>query len=223
MALGDRIRRNIAHVSADERRRFRNAIVELNSRLYPDGVSKWVKQDQIHQATRNWIDHGGGHGADNHSHMDIHGQPVFLPWHRELCNRFELLLREVDPELSLHYWNWTEDPRQASDGAGGMVNLFTPSFMGAPLGAVKDPFNGFPSITRAVGYGRNAPEPTHTNTDLEIINSTSRVSQPEQWKTLREKIERAPNHNSMHEYIGGSIGNPHTAFEDPFVFCFILT
>ncbi len=218
MALGDGKRRNIAHVSAEERRRFRDAIVELNSMLYPDGVSKWVKQDQIHQATRDWVGHGDGHRGDSHHHRDIHGQSVFLPWHRELCNNFELLLREVDAELSLHYWDWTEDPRQASDGSGGKVNLFTPNFMGNSLGVVREPFEGFPSITRVVGYGRTAPVPTGANDDREIIESTDGVDQGEQWKTLRRVIEQPPNHDRMHQYIGGTIREAHTAFEDPFVF-----
>ena len=218
MALGDGVRRNIAHVSTDERRRFRDAIVELNSRLYPDGVSKWVKQDQIHQATRDWIGHGNGHRGDHHRHRDIHGQSVFLPWHRELCNRFEVLLREVDAGLSLHYWDWREDPRQASDGSGGKVNLFTPSFMGDSLGVVREPFVGFPSFTRVVGYGQTSPFLPGTDTDEDIINSTDRLDQGEQWKTLREKIEQVPNHDSVHNYIGGSIGEGHSAFEDPFVF-----
>jgi hypothetical protein len=35
MALGDGIRRNIAHVSPDERRRLIDAFVKLNEKLYP--------------------------------------------------------------------------------------------------------------------------------------------------------------------------------------------
>src|SRR5215471_9494510 len=122
--LGDRIRRNIATVSKEERDRLRDAILALQQKLYPGaktdpipgGVSYWFKQDEIHD---------GSH---------VHFCPAFLPWHRELVNRFEAMLREIDPELSLHYWDWTQDPTNAPDSAGGFVNLFTPDFMGNAFG-----------------------------------------------------------------------------------------
>jgi hypothetical protein len=93
--IGDGIRRNILTVSAAERQRLRNAILALQQKKYPGnrtdsppgGVSYWFKQDEIHQATH------------------VHGGPEFLPWHRELVNRFEQSIREIDPELSLHYWD----------------------------------------------------------------------------------------------------------------------
>jgi hypothetical protein len=115
MALGDGIRRNIMTVSAEERHRLRAAIIQLNHRFFPGtrtdfpagGVSYWFKQDEIHQATH------------------VHGGPAFLPWHRELTNRFEAMLREVDPALSLHYWDWNQDPHP----------LFAPDFMGSPDGS----------------------------------------------------------------------------------------
>jgi murein L,D-transpeptidase YcbB/YkuD len=72
--VGPIIRRNIAMVSQAERNKLRDAILELDRRTYPDGVSLWDKQDQIHQATH------------------VHGGPAFLPWHRELVNRYEALL-----------------------------------------------------------------------------------------------------------------------------------
>ena len=200
MPIGDGVRRNIAHISTEERMRFRDAVVELNSRYYPDNISKWVKQDRIHQATH------------------VHGGPAFIPWHRELCNRFEQLLREADGELSLHYWDWTEDPRRAGDGAGGTIDLFTPEFMGAPDGKVDAPFNDFPSFTRDVANGKVAPVPPGTDTDLAIVNSTNGYPQAKQWKVFREKLEGEPNHSTIHGYIGGSIQALHSAFEDPFVF-----
>ena len=104
---------------------MRDAFIELARRLFPGvrtdvptgGVSWWFKQDEIHQATH------------------VHGGPEFLPWHREIVNRLEDMLREVNPNLSLHYWDWTQDPRaipnaRLADGATGTLNLFTSAFMG---------------------------------------------------------------------------------------------
>ena len=125
MALGDGIRRNIASVDPTERALLRDALIKLNQRFFPGsrtdsipgGVSWWFKQDEIHQATH------------------VHNRPEFVPWHRELVNRLEEMLRQIDPRLSLHYWDWTQDPRaipnaNLSGGTTGTLNLFTPSFMG---------------------------------------------------------------------------------------------
>src|SRR5262249_41005461 len=84
------IRKNVARVSENERARLKDAFLTLNKvnypgkkedfpQLPPGGVSYWFKQDEIHDGTH------------------VHFCPQFLPWHRELCNRFEELLREVDP------------------------------------------------------------------------------------------------------------------------------
>jgi Common central domain of tyrosinase len=122
MALGDGVRRNIAHVRPAERALLRDALVELNNRVYPGirtdpvpgGVTWWFKQDEIHAATH------------------VHGGPEFVPWHRVMVNRFEALLREINPQLSLHYWDWTQDPRaipgaNMGGAATGTLNLFTPT------------------------------------------------------------------------------------------------
>jgi hypothetical protein len=41
----------------------------------------------------------------------------------------------------LHYWDWTTDPR--ATGPGGLVNLFTPRFMGNANGDAGPPFQNF--------------------------------------------------------------------------------
>lgn len=51
------------------------------------------RQDEIRQATH------------------VHGVTEFLPWHREIVNRLEEMLRQINPQLSLHYWDWTQDAR----------------------------------------------------------------------------------------------------------------
>ncbi len=111
MALGDGIRRNIMTVSTDEQNRFVDAIKKLNQQfVFPGdrtefpagGVSYWFKQDEIHQATH------------------VHKVPSFLPWHRELINRFEAMLRQADKDLSLHYWDWNQDISQLFPLFGSM-------------------------------------------------------------------------------------------------------
>jgi hypothetical protein len=212
----DPIRKNLAHISADERRAFINAILAINNKHYPDGVSEWYKQDQIHQATH------------------VHGGASFLPWHRELLNRFEKLLQQVDSSVALHYWDWTTDPRASSDGAGGQVNLFTVDFMGSASGPAGAPIAGVLDNNGALAGSRNATgneaDPPQqitrnlrqgappVNTDAHIVDSANSVTNAEQWSTFRRILESRPNHNSIHGWIGGTIGPGHTAFEDPFVF-----
>jgi hypothetical protein len=214
------IRRNVATLSQAEREQFREALLQLDkSKFYPDGVSFWDKQDAIHQSTH------------------VHNGPAFLPWHRELCNRFEKLLQEVDPDVALHYWDWTTDPRNSPDGVGGTVNLFTNTFMGSPSGRAGTPLDTFDNggvfvgsrqdtgnpadapqaIVREVGAGApNLLTIFGFRVDADMLTVGNALPQSKQYKAFREAVENM--HNSIHGYIGGTIGNAHTAFEDPFVF-----
>lgn len=228
MALGDGIRRNVATVSSEERQRLRDAILSLNRMFFPGarddtpiagGVSFWFKQDEIHQATH------------------VHRGPAFLPWHRELCNRCEAMLRLVDPLVSLHYWDWTTDPRRCPDGRGGLVNLFTSGFMGSARGPagepwlsggfyapMADPFrsDAFRPPGAPPGPNQNPADPPRT---LERgVSNGSPPSQPSDedivaaatFPQMRALLEQ--RHNAMHGYLGGTVGQPHLSFRDPLVF-----
>lgn len=221
MPMGDGIRRNLAKISQEERNRLRDAFIELNRRFYPGnrndipagGVSYWFKQDEIHQSTH------------------VHAFPpwrgiAFLTWHRELCNRLEVLLRKVDSVLSLHYWDWTTDPRNSPDGSGGSVNLFSPNFMGSASGLAGEPWLGAgfynPNASPDRDSSSNPVDPPRTLSrsagagipDLEW--SVASIIGVETFPEMRDRLERA--HNRAHGYIGGTIGDPHTSFRDPFVF-----
>jgi hypothetical protein len=207
MPLGDGVRRNAATVSVEERERLRNAFVALDSIPYPDGVSHWDKQNQIHQATH------------------VHGGPSFLSWHREICNRLEDLLRAVDPTLSLHYWDWTTDPRNTTGG----LNLFTPAFMGNSSGNVGTPFQNFETtegdqndpgtihtlIWRNVNAGN--PGAPAVSSDNALVTTGNTGANASQFPAFRLAVEGA--HNGIHGYLGGTVGgDAHFAFHDPFVF-----
>ncbi|MGY2116640.1 hemopexin repeat-containing protein [Nocardia gipuzkoensis] len=199
MALGDFVRRNVAEVSQNERTRLRDAFVALSeTKRYQDGVSYWDKQNQIHQMTH------------------IHGGPNFLPWHRELCNRLEMLLREVDPFLSLHYWDWTTDPTSDVPGA----ELFAPEFMGSADGDAGMPFDEFES-TEGGGHDliwRNVkPGLPPVPPDTSLVTAGDASPEADQYLQMSVALEEMA-HNVAHDYIGGTIGQPHFSFHDPFVF-----
>ena len=208
MTIGDGIRRDIAKISDAERNRFISAIVKLDTTKYfPDGVSYWDKQEDIHK---------NAHFAG----VDVHAGPAFIAWHRVIVNRLEQLLREVDPALSLHYWDWTTDPRST---AGGRAALFTPAFMGnsnGDAGHLLDSFestedaelgNGHNKIWRTVGAVAANPDGTpNIASDATILAGTN-------FQSFGSLLKNA--HDSVaHSYIGGTISNPHYSFHDPFVF-----
>jgi len=227
MALGDGIRRNIASVEPSERALLRDALIELNHRYFagsrtdpiPGGVSWWFKQDEIHQATH------------------VHGGAEFVPWHREIVNGLEAMLRAVNPQLSLHYWDWTQDPRSipgANLGSGttGTLNLFTPDFMGyggssqAPIG---DPWSGAGFyVPGADNYRSTNPFDSVNNNPAdpprEVVRSVG--GSPEtvvvdtatlghtDYQDMADALEIS--HDSMHGFV--NMGGQHTSFRDPFVF-----
>lgn len=221
MALGDGIRRNIANVDPAERALLRDALVALNSRHFPGsrtdpipgGVSWWFKQDETHQSTH------------------VHGGPEFLPWHREIVNRLEAMLREINPQLSLHYWDWTQDPTDIPNGnlgggATGTLNLFTPDFMGhggsnmAPIGEPWESAgyyvpganphrdsSGNPADPPELVQRRVSGSPASQSGDDDIVAAPD-------YQTMRELLE--PVHDSMHGFV--AMGGQHISFRDPFVF-----
>jgi hypothetical protein len=238
MALGDGIRRNIMNVTQQERDRFRDAIIALNNKFFPGArtdfpaghVSYWFKQDEIHQATH------------------VHGTPAFLPWHRELCNRFEAMLREVDPDLSLHYWDWNQDP----------TPLFNANFMGSAQGDVGAPwlaaglYNPNPnppdnfrdnSVHGLQDRSGNTSYELHSNPadPPQTLTRNTQAGAPPVgtnnfdgalWATDADfvDINQTPDfphldnlmqghaHFHAHDWIGGNLGDPHMSFRDPFVF-----
>ncbi|WP_344222664.1 tyrosinase family protein, partial [Kribbella sancticallisti] len=221
MALGDGIRRNVASVRPAERALLRDALVELNNRLYPGdrldsvpgGVTWWFKQDEIHQATH------------------VHGGPEFVPWHRVIVNRFEQLLRAINPQLSLHYWDWTQDPRAitgANMGAGatGTLSLFTPDLMGyggSVPAAIGEPWlsagyyvpgadphrdaSGNPADPPLMVMRHIAGTPADPADDSGVVSA-------DDFAQMATRLELV--HNAMHGFV--SMGGQHISFRDPFVF-----
>ena len=150
-------------------------------------------------------------------------------------NRFEALLREVDPTLSLHYWNFTQHPTQAPQAGGGTLNIFDSTFMGSASGEAGEPWKS------SNFYNSNMPnrsdDPTAANNNPydppAIITRSVQTFDPNNPGSSRQdEIDAALNestyptfrlkleiiHNAAHGFINGTLGDPHTSFRDPFVF-----
>ena len=209
------VRRNFAHLTPAEQQAYVNAVRQVDLLTYADGVSYWDKQDQIHQGTHN------------------HNGPSFIPWHRELCNRYEKLLQQVDPSVALHYWDWTQDPRNADDGAGGTVALTTNTLMGTASGTVAGTLaplhNGDVLAGSRDATGNPADPPRAIKrfcvagapgvaSDNAIVTGSDGLPQAQQWADFRVALESA--HDTAHVFfgVGSNIRDPHKSFEDPFVF-----
>jgi hypothetical protein len=208
---GDGIRYNLASLPFDEQLRFRNAVITLHQKyVFPDGVSGWFKQDEIHQATH------------------VHRGPAFIPWHRELCNRFEQLLRdEADPLVSLHYWDWTENPEPKLLGPNGILGA-SQGTVGSPWDILhnKGIFRGSRADTGKASdppqtierfVGRDAPVSFAPRDEYIVTFGDDDPTERNHWYHFRRELEDW--HDAAHGCIGGNISiGRHTAFEDPFVF-----
>ena len=227
MALGDGIRRNISDVDPTERALLRDAFVQLNQRFFPGtrtdspaagGVSWWFKQDEIHQATH------------------VHHGPGFIPWHREIVNRLEEMLRQINPQLSLHYWDWTQDPRNIPNanlggGTTGNLNLFTTNFMGyggAASASIGEPWlsAGYyvPGTPNDRDVTINPADPcadvfrniagAPLASDRETKADGTGILDQVDFADMRIRMESA--HDDMHGFV--NMGGRHISFRDPFVF-----
>ncbi|WP_175481766.1 tyrosinase family protein [Palleronia pelagia] len=96
------------------------------------------------------MDDGTAQGyADIHAGAGAHGHggPAFVAWHREFVRRFELDLQNIDPNVSLPYWDWT----QANLNSSGTQSLiWRDDFLGGPgdnSSGSAGSFGGFPVTT----------------------------------------------------------------------------
>ena len=142
------------------------------------------------------------------------------------------MLRAVNPQLSIHYWDWTQDPRAVPNanlggGTTGTLNLFTSGFMGyggstvAPLGEpwLSAGYYVAGASPHRDGAGGNAADPPQSvvrsvsgspasaSGDTAIVNALN-------YPAMRMLLESV--HNAMHGFV--NMGSQHTSFRDPFVF-----
>ncbi len=120
-------RKSVAALTPQERTDYVNAVLALKRKPSP-----WADGLSVYDTFVMW--HRDAFGC---AVMAGHMGPAFMPWHRVLLRLYEEQLRDVDPEVTLPYWDWTVD-----NGTGAPV--WTDDFMGG---------NGDPATGMAVTTG----------------------------------------------------------------------
>ena len=84
-----KIRKNIDCLTPEELQRFRNAVCKMKS------------LDKYEQDERSF-----GYWARIHANQCQHSWEQFLTWHRAYLYFFEQQLQDIDPTVTLPYWDW---------------------------------------------------------------------------------------------------------------------
>lgn len=196
------VRKNQARMTAQERARFVDAVLQL-------------------KASGMWDHHIHRHRTAMLSRNPdpAHLGPAFPPWHRECLRRLELELEAIDPRISIPYWDWTRTRsttatlwRQNFMGGNGRRSdqrVMSGSFAystGQWRLTVNDTANTPPYLRRAFGIAaRTLPTAQQVNAALATArydsspwnaNSRPRFS-------FRNGLERI--HNQVHLWVGGTM------------------
>ncbi|CAL9462773.1 Tyrosinase [Streptomyces sp. enrichment culture] len=227
------VRKDAGTLTAGEKRRFVNALLEVKRRGEYD---EFVRMHVAYYAP-------DGERGLRAAHM----APSFLPWHRRFLLDLEEALRRVDDSVTLPYWDWTRDRGTTSapwtaDLLGGNGRRSDHQVMTGPfayregnwvlkVGVTEGEF-----LTRDLGR-RRAPIDLPAKSDLEWALKESAYdvapwdstvtrgfrNRLEGWGTGRGSASWR-NHNRVHRWVGGvmlsaaSVNDPvfwlHHAFVD---------
>ncbi|RKP37505.1 hypothetical protein BJ085DRAFT_7071, partial [Dimargaris cristalligena] len=188
-------RREIRQLSQGERTAFFNAFKELRRRgtfdFYPN------------------------------VHLDnspvIHGNSVFLPWHRRFVRDLEVALQSIDPSVTVPYWDWTIDSQNPAASP-----VFTAGYAGGNGSGEDNCVQSGPFAN----YEVSVPEPHCLTRDFNQGNGISTwwpaeslrlmVSDADTYTELREGLEFG-QHGNVHLGIRGDMSTMY-APNDPIFF-----
>lgn len=228
MATKLNVRKNVLHLTDDEKHELICAILKLKKKgIYNRYIAWHASAGRFHTPQ----------GADrNAAHMG----PAFLPWHREFLRRFEEDLQSVAPGINLPYWDWAADarlpdPRQsplwAEDlmgGSGNPENNFVVEdgpFTQEHWETIDEDGNPDGGLRRNLGGSERASTlPTVRDVKealkVDIYDSPpwNMTSEPSFRNQLEGFINGPQLHNRVHGWVGGHMGFVPIAPNDPVFF-----
>ncbi|XP_071121462.1 tyrosinase-like protein [Mytilus edulis] len=193
-----RIRRECRAFPKDEREAFFAAI---NALKQDTSLSPNVYDNFANMHTKRMI-------------YSVHYGPNFPGWHRFFILKFEELLRKVNPNITLCYWQSSLD---AIGGIARKSRMFTEDFMGNGNGKViNGPFANWKTILKK-------PLVRHFGNDGDLIypyQIRNILKKQSHRQIVHPTADRGTNleaiHNNVHSFIGGQMNNFETSSQEPF-------
>ncbi len=96
------VRKNVRSLNDGEREALVSALIELKR----NGTYDRFVQDHVDAMAAGTPPAGARFSPVPNA---AHRGPAFLPWHREYLLRLERALQAITPDVSLPYWDWTQD------------------------------------------------------------------------------------------------------------------
>lgn len=204
-------RKNQRNLTRREKRRFVDALLEhKRSGRYDEYVTM----------------HGRFFSTDIGDGLRVaHMTPSFLPWHRKFLLEFERELQEIDPKVSLPYWDWTKDDTADSslwqddllggNGRNGDLQVMTGPFAySSGNWTINEGVTDAPYLTRNFGRPTDPvslpsrkelewaiDDPTYDVAPWDSTVQTGFRNKFEGW--TRSEKEGFHNHNRVHLWVGG--------------------
>lgn len=164
---------------------------------------------------RGFIHFAGMHGLPGN--LCQHGTPLFLPWHRGYLYMLEMSLRDITPDVSLPWWDWTSDlthasgiPAASSDPAPNPVLACQTGLPASTLAQIQAQIPDALDFSVSPPQTVRAPGPPGSLPTAEVIESVLREATFDGFSARLED-----QHNQVHGWVGGSMGIIPLAGFDP--------
>lgn len=151
-----------------------------------------------------------------------HHNELFLPWHRGYLYHFELALQDIDPQVTVPWWNWMDEPDVPPAFDQKRVRGKANVLASAPIRPLIARRPGWPRRThREVGAPPPPGFPAPLAPPLAGVRFPGAPSGGAwSWimgsSTYSEFIQRCWRvHDNVHVWVGGEMQDPNWAAFDP--------
>lgn len=195
--------------ASSQRRRLRHR--KSVTRLLPrqlDAVRSGFASTAALRDERGFAHHAGVHGLPLPTFC-VHGDRMFLPWHRAYLYLFELSMQDQVAGSFLPWWDWSS-ARARSEG-------IPPAYAAEQLeDGSGNPLHSQP-IPPGVANGRPQPPRTFRRPrdprELPTRGDVDRALEAEDFRDFNNQLENL--HNWVHVWIGGTTADVAYAAYDP--------